>query len=125
MTSLYESLGGEAAVDAAVGVFYRKVLADPLLAPFFAGVDMAKQAAKQKAFLTVALGGPNKYTGRGMRAAHARAVAAGLSDVHFDAVVGHLAATLQELGVPDEKIAEAGAIVETTRSQVLGRDGAA
>lgn len=125
MTSLYESLGGEAAVDAAVDVFYRKVLADELLAPFFAGVDMEKQAAKQRAFLTVALGGPNKYTGRGMRAAHARAVEAGLSDVHFDAVVGHLAATLRELGVPDEKIAEAGAIVETTRDQVLGRAGAA
>jgi hemoglobin len=125
MTSLYESLGGEAAVTAAVDIFYRKVLADELLAPFFSGVDMERQAAKQRAFLTVAMGGPNKYTGRGMRAAHARSVEAGLSDAHFDAVVGHLAATLRELGVTDDKIAEAGAIVETTRDQVLGRAGAA
>lgn len=123
--SLYDELGGEAAVDAAVDVFYRKVLADERIAGFFVGVDMDQQKRKQRAFLTVALGGPNKYTGRGMRMAHARAVSQGLSDVHFDAVVGHLAATLRELGVPDEKVAEAGAIVETTRDQVLGRSGAA
>jgi hemoglobin len=123
--SLYDDLGGEAAVTAAVDVFYRKVLADELIAGFFAGVDMDVQKNKQRAFLTVALGGPNKYTGRGMRAAHARSVANGLSDVHFDAVVGHLAATLRELGVSEAKIAEAGAIVETTRDQVLGRSGAA
>ncbi len=123
--SLYDDLGGEAAVTAAVDVFYRKVLADELIAGFFAGVDMDVQKNKQRAFLTVALGGPNKYTGRGMRAAHARSVANGLSDVHFDAVASHLAATLRELGVPEAKIAEAGAIVETTRDQVLGRAGAA
>lgn len=123
--SLYDDLGGEAAVTAAVDVFYRKVLADELIAGFFAGVDMDVQKNKQRAFLTVALGGPNKYTGRGMRAAHARSVANGLSDAHFDAVVGHLAATLRELGVSEAKIAEAGAIVETTRDQVLGRSGAA
>lgn len=122
--SLYEDLGGEAAVTAAVDVFYRKVLADELIAGFFTGVDMDAQKNKQRAFLTVALGGPNKYTGRGMRAAHARSVANGLSDAHFDAVVGHLAATLRELGVSEPKIAEAGAIIESTRNQVLGRSDA-
>lgn len=123
--SLYDDLGGEAAVTAAVDVFYRKVLADELIAGFFAGVDMDVQKNKQRAFLTVALGGPNKYTGRGMRAAHARAVEQGLTDVHFDAVAGHLAATLRELRVAEEKIDEVLAIVETTRDQVLGRSGAA
>jgi hemoglobin len=65
---------------------------------------MDKQAAKQKAFLTVAFGGPNNYTGKDMRMAHAHLVAKGLSDSHFDAVVENLAATLTELGVSDEKI---------------------
>lgn len=123
--SLYEELGGEAAVTVAVDVFYKKVLADERLSRFFAGVDMDRQRDKQRSFLTVALGGPNKYTGRGMRMAHASSVARGLSDEHFDAVVSHLAATLRELGVPEAKIAEAGAIVETTRDQVLCRPGAA
>ncbi len=123
--ALFDELGGAAAVDAAVDIFYGKVLADERLAGFFTKTDMEAQRAKQRAFLTVALGGPNKYTGRGMRAAHARAVEQGLTDVHFDAVAGHLAATLRELRVAEEKIDEVLAIVETTRDQVLGRSGAA
>jgi globin len=72
-------------------MFYRKVLPDPLLAPYFEDNDMDRQVAKQTAFLTMALGGPNSYTGAGLRTAHA-----GLADRHFDQVVGHLAATLHE-----------------------------
>ncbi|MGI9213604.1 MAG: group 1 truncated hemoglobin, partial [Methylococcaceae bacterium] len=37
--SLYERLGGAAAVDAAVNIFYRKVIADHRINHFFAGVD--------------------------------------------------------------------------------------
>lgn len=126
MTSLYERLGGEAAVDAAVDRFYEKVLADPALAPFFADTNMARQRNHQKQFLTFAFGGPNHYSGRGMRNAHQRLVAEkGLNDTHFDAVVGHLGATLAELGVAPELVAEAAAIAETTRNDVLGRADAA
>lgn len=48
--SLYERIGGEAAVNAAVDIFYRKVLADDRISRFFEGVDMEKQAAKQRGF---------------------------------------------------------------------------
>lgn len=119
--SLYEQLGGEAAVDAAVDIFYRKVLADDRINQFFEDVDMERQAAKQKAFLTVAFGGPNNYTGKDMRDGHAHLVARGLNDSHFDAVMEHLGATLKELNVPDELIAKAAAIAESTRNDVLGR----
>jgi hemoglobin len=119
--SLYERLGGEAAVDAAVDIFYRKVLSDDRINTFFEGVDMDKQAAKQKAFLTYAFGGPHNYTGRDMRGAHAKLVERGLNDMHFDAVMEHLGGTLQELKVPDELIAECAAIAESTRNDVLGR----
>ncbi len=119
--SLYDQIGGEAAVDAAVDIFYRKVLADDRINKFFEDVDMERQAAKQKAFLTVAFGGPNKYTGKDMRDGHAHLVARGLNDSHFDAVMEHLGATLKELNVPDELIAKAAAIAESTRNDVLGR----
>jgi hemoglobin len=119
--SLYDQIGGEAAVDAAVDIFYRKVLADDRISKFFEDVDMEKQAAKQKAFLTVAFGGPNKYSGKDMRDGHAHLVARGLNDSHFDAVMEHLGATLKELNVPDELIAKAAAIAESTRNDVLGR----
>jgi hemoglobin len=119
--TLYDKLGGEAAVNAAVDIFYRKVLVDDRIAHFFEDVDMEKQAAKQKAFLTYAFGGPHNYTGKDMRAAHAHLVARGLNDSHFNAVVENLASTLQELNVPNELIAEVAAIAESTRSDVLNR----
>ena len=119
--TLFEQLGGEAAVDAAVDIFYRKVLADYRINRFFNGVDMDTQAAKQKAFLTMAFGGPANYSGKDMRDAHARFVKMGLDDSHFDAVMEHLGATLTELNVPAELIAEAAALVESVRDEVLGR----
>ncbi len=108
-------------MGAAVEIFYRKVLEDERTAKFFDDVDMDRQAAKQKAFLTMVLGGPSAYTGKDMRAAHAHLVAKGLGDQHFDAVVEHLGATLKELGVQDSLIAEVAAVAATTRGDVLGR----
>lgn len=119
--SLYEKIGGEAAVDAAVDIFYRKVLADDRISTFFQGIDMDKQAAKQKSFLTMAFGGPNSYSGMDMREGHAHLVKDGLNDSHFDAVMEHLGATLTELNVPAELITEAAAIAESTRNDVLGK----
>ncbi len=119
--ALFDRLGGEAAVNAAVDIFYRKVLADDRINRFFDGVDMDKQAAKQKAFLTMAFGGPNNYTGEDMRKGHAHLVERGLNDSHFDAVVENLGATLKELGVADDLIGEVAAIAETTRNDVLGK----
>ncbi|HEY6896985.1 MAG TPA: hypothetical protein VI279_06965, partial [Rhodocyclaceae bacterium] len=66
-------------------------------------------------------GGPNHYSGADMRRGHAHLVKQGLSDIHFDAVMENLGATLRELDVPDALIAEAAAIAESTRKDVLGR----
>lgn len=118
---LYEEIGGAGAVNAAVDIFYRKVLKDERISRFFKGIDMDKQAAKQKAFLTMAFGGPNNYTGLDMRQAHANLVKQGLNNTHFDAVVEDLGATLKELKVPDHLIAQVAAIAESTRNDVLGR----
>jgi len=119
--SLYEEIGGEGAVNAAVDIFYRKVLKDDRIKRFFEGVDMEKQAAKQRAFLTMAFGGPHSYTGLDMRKAHAHLVKMGLNDSHFDAVVEDLGATLKELKVPDNLIAQVATIAESTRNDVLGK----
>ncbi len=119
--SLFEQLGGEAAVNAAVDIFYRKVLNDDRISHFFEDVDMERQAAKQKAFLTFAFGGPNNYTGLDMRRGHAHLVKRGLNDSHFNAVMEDLGSTLKELGVADNLIAQVAAIAESTRNDVLGR----
>lgn len=121
MSGLYEQVGGEAAVDAAVDVFYRIVLADDRISKFFEGVDMEQQAVKQKAFLTMAFGGPHSYTGKDMREGHAHLVAQGLNDDHFDAVAEDLAAALAELGVAQDLIDQVIVIAGSTREDVLGR----
>ena len=120
--SLYDRLGGQAAIMAAVDRFYRKVLADELTRPFFEGLDMSAQVQKQIAFMAWALGAPAEYKGRDLRTAHARLVQEkGLTDAHFDAVARHLQATLQELGVAEPDIDEVLAAIGATRGDVLGR----
>ncbi|NKB58716.1 MAG: group 1 truncated hemoglobin [Alphaproteobacteria bacterium] len=119
--SLYERIGGEPAVEAAVDLFYRKVLHDTTTAPFFFHTDMDAQRAKQKSFLTMVFGGPNEYTGKDLRTAHAQLVKDGLNDSHFDAVAGHLQATLEELGVAADTVSEVMAIAGSTRDDVLNR----
>lgn len=121
MSNLYEQIGGEAAVDAAVDLFYRHVLADDRIVDFFEDVDMERQAQKQKAFLTMAFGGPHNYTGADMRKGHDHLVKRGLNDSHFDAVAENLSKTLVELGVAQDLIDQVLAIAESTREDVLGR----
>jgi hemoglobin len=119
--TLYEQLGGESAVNAAVDIFYRKVLSDDRISHFFDDIDMDLQIAKQKAFLTMAFGGPVAYTGKDMREAHARLVQRGMNDSHFNAVVELLGETLKELGVADELIQRVAGIAESVRGDVLNR----
>ena len=119
--SIYDQIGGAPAVDKAVEIFYRKVLSDDNISRFFEGVDMDAQAAKQRSFITMALGGPNNYTGKDMRAAHAHLVKDGLNDSHFDAVVNHLGATLTELGVDAGTVGAIADKLGGLRDDVLDR----
>ena len=121
MSTLFEQIGGAGAVDGAVDLFYRHVLSDDRIAHFFDGVDMEHQAQKQKAFLTMAFGGPHNYTGADMKRGHAHLVKQGLNDSHFDAVAENLANTLQEMGVAQNLIDQVLVIAESTREDVLGR----
>lgn len=119
--SLYEQIGGQPAVDAAVDIFYRKMLSDDRVSHFFDDVDMDKQIVKQKGFLTFAFGGPNAYTGKSMREGHKHLIKRGLNDTHVDIVIEHLGATLKELGVPDNLIAQVADIANSVRDDVLDR----
>lgn len=121
MNNLYERIGGQAAVDAAVESFYRKVLTDDRISHFFDGVDMDSQINKQKGFLTMVFGGPNNYTGKDMREGHKHLVANGLDDSHVDVVIELLGQTLVELGVDESDIAEIAGIANSVRDDVLNR----
>jgi hemoglobin len=94
--NLYEAIGGHAAVVATVDVFYRRVLADPELAPFFPGGVGARHRRYLATFLGQALGGPRRYRGPDIAAAHR---GLGITGAHFALVAAHLDASLAELGV--------------------------
>lgn len=119
--TIYEQIGGAPAMDAAVDEFYRRVLKDEELAPFFESTDMDRQIEMQKRFLTMVTGGPNDYQGRDMKTAHAGIVAQGAKDRHVDLVIKHLAETLASLGVAQGLIEQIGAAAEGVRDDVLGR----
>ena len=124
MSTLYEKLGGAAAVNLAVDKFYEKVLADQRVQRFFAHTDMQQQKQHQKAFMTYAFGGAEHWDGRPMREAHEELVdEMGLTDSHFDAIAEDLVATLVEMKVPQSLIDEVVQIVgsATHRNDVLNR----
>lgn len=116
--SLFDRIGGENAVNAAVDIFYRKVLADDRISEFFDTTDMERQHQKQKAFLTMAFGGPNNYDGKSMRDAHKHM---NLNEDHFNAVAENLVATLQSLEVPQPLIDEVVTIALSVKDDVLNR----
>jgi hemoglobin len=114
--SLYDRIGGEPAVSAAVDRFYERVLADPELKSFFHGISMSRLKAHQFAFLSQALGGPKQYDGASMRDAHSRLA---IEQRHFDGVAIHLVETLRELSVPEEVIAAIGAALTPLSGQIV------
>jgi hemoglobin len=118
--SLYDLLGGDHhELLLATTAFYKKVLADELLSPYFDSVDMQRQAGMLAEFLAMAFGGPHTYTGRDLRTAHQHLP--GLTDAHFDRILEHLAETLRGAGLSEGDVITAGAVAETVRDQVLNR----
>lgn len=116
MTGPYAEVGGHAGMKAAVRVLYDRVTADPLLSHYFEGIDMQRLSSHQHAFLAAALGGPDLFTGRTLRTAHA---GLDITDEAFDALLEHLVMTLRDLGVSDDGIAAVRERVELTRDQVV------
>jgi hemoglobin len=116
--SLYQKLGGKAAMEAAIDAFYVKVLADDRVKHFFDDVSMDKQRRKQKEFLSAAFGGPLPWTGKNMRKAHD---GMGITEEQFNAIAENLVNTLKDLQIRQELIDQVVAVALTTKDDVLGR----
>jgi hemoglobin len=107
--TLYDQIGGADGITRLVDIFYSRVLADPGLKPFFAGVEMAKLRRMQAEMFSAALGGPQKYSGRTMVQAH-RHLKIGLQD--YQRFTRHLFDTLDLAGF---------GLSEQERYEVVGR----
>jgi hemoglobin len=115
-TSLYEALGGRPSLVAAVDDFYDRLLADPEIRPLFSNGVSDKHRAYVVTVLGEALGGREHYQGPDLAAAHRQLA---ITDPQFNRAAGHLAATLDGLGVPSELADQVIAIVAGLRPAVV------
>jgi len=112
----YEALGGHPGIRRAVDGFYDRIAADPILAGYFAGVDQSVLRGHQVDLLAAVAGGPQRYTGRQMAAAHA---GLNITNADFDRVMGHLNAALVDAGAADGAIRGVLAAVNALRAEVV------
>ncbi|WP_338469585.1 group 1 truncated hemoglobin [Niallia sp. XMNu-256] len=116
--SLYEKLGGEAAISKVVDYFYELVLKDDTVNQFFKDTDMEQQRRHQTKFISFALGGPNQYSGKSMAKAHEGMK---LQEVHFQAIVNHLHDALAHFGISEGDIDTALTKVATLKEDILNK----
>lgn len=98
--SLYERLGGKPAIQAVVDDFIGNVAADNRINSFFANTNIPRLNTMLANQICQATGGPCKYEGRSMKAAHA---GMGVSELHFNALVEDLLKSLNKFNVPERE----------------------
>jgi hemoglobin len=119
--SLYDRLGGKAAISAVVDQFVANVVADPSIAPRFTKLNN-EQVAKLKVHLTdqicEATGGPCKYTGRDMKTTHK---GMNITTAEFNATGGALAKALDKFNVPAKEKNELLTAIGGMQPDIVGQ----
>jgi hemoglobin len=116
--SMYDRIGGAPTIREAVDRFYRRLLEDPELAPYFTG-DLTELKRHQAALLSQVLGGPAGYAGRDLKAAHQPL---NIPAQHFRRVVFYLVGTVWELGAPMDVVMAIGETVSSLQDQIVSPD---
>jgi hemoglobin len=117
--SLFERLGGSDAITAVVEDFRDRCGGDSRINAKFARTDMARLTSMLIDQVTVASGGPAKYSGRDMKAAHAdMSVTTG----EFNALVEDLVATMNKFGVGKAEQDELLGILGPLKSDIVEVD---
>ena len=114
--TIYDTIGGGAAVGAVVDELYRRALDDPNLKGYFDGIDMDRLNRHQRVFIAAALGRPHAYQGRAMGEAHAGLSITGDA---FDRVARHLVAILRESGVDEDIVGHITDSLGPLRPQIV------
>jgi len=117
--SLYERLGGYDAIVAVANDLLPRLNNDPQLGRFWAhrgidGVNREKQLLID--FLCASAGGPVYYRGRDMGLAH-RGMR--ISESDWNVFLGHAAATLAKLKVPEAEQREVVAFVQSLKKEII------
>jgi hemoglobin len=123
--SLYDRLGGEAAITKVVDDFVARAASDPKVNFTRKGTAKEWQATDPNVshlkkmlvqFISFATGGPQQYAGRDMKTVHAGMKITG---PEFDALAADLKASLDALKVPAMEQAELLTIVGSTRKDIV------
>ena len=114
--TIYDTIGGQAAVGTLVNELYRRTLDDLHLKGYFDSTDMDRLHRHQRAFIAAALGGPGTYHGRAMGEAHA---GLNITDDAFDRVASHLVSILRENGVDEETVGHIADSLGPLRAQIV------
>jgi hemoglobin len=127
--SLYDRLGGEAAISAVVSDFVDRAAADPKVNFTRQGVagapkwdptpdNVAKLKLHLTQFVCVAAGGPQKYEGRPNKDVH---TGMKITDDEFGAIAADLKASLDKFNVPQKEQDELLAAVASTKGDIVGQ----
>ena len=101
--SLYQRLGGYDVIASITDAFLARMRADPRFSRFAGGRSLdSRTRARQLSvdLLCEMAGGPCTYIGRHMKAAHA---GLGVTASDWDALVEHVAASLDQLKIPAQE----------------------
>jgi hemoglobin len=117
--SLYDRLGGYDAIAAVTHDLVPRLQADPQLGRFWAhrgddGIKREKQLLID--FLCASAGGPMYYRGRNMLLTH-RGMRISQND--WSLFLGHAAATLAKLQVPEDEQREVVAFVQSLKQEIV------
>ena len=120
--SLYDRIGGQAALTKVVDDFVARAAANPKVNFTRNGTWNASDAAVKTlkmhlvSFLGSAFGGPQKYTGRSMKEAH-KGMA--ITPAEFDALAADLKAVLEANKVPSAEVNEIMKIAASTAPDIV------
>jgi hemoglobin len=114
--SLYTRLGGIDALRAIVDEVLQGIVTDGRIDLYFMNADTLALRRHLADWLCVASGGPCRYTGKRLHAAHA---GLGISAIDFDVFVDVLAKALHRRGVSGREKAELLRIVRHARADIL------
>ena len=114
--TLYQRLGGKAAITAVVEDFVGNVARDKRINGFFAKTDIPRLKRLLVEQICAGSGGPCKYTGRSMGDAHD---GLGISDKNFNALVEDLGKSLNKFKVPAREQKELVAILAPMRKDIV------
>ncbi len=114
--SLYERLGGEAAIKSVVDEFVANVGADDRINKYFANADLERLKAHLVNQIGQASGGPQQYTGRDMKTTH---TGMGVDDAAFNALVEDLVKALDKFAVPEQEKSELLGILGPMKADIV------